>query len=151
MDSNSWSWTLIHCQLLFFAERTGTSLSAAQLHKFQQIGQEILVDGEVKSPADKLLYHHNSDPCIHCIGLIVSTSFNKLITIRQSKHSKGKSHATDLRKYDDMGEFSVHSFAESILNSLIITSSQKLVLCVAWTTDNAQLMFHRFPLALELT
>ena len=37
------------------------------------------------------------------------------------------------------------SFAETILNSLTVSSLQKLLLCVAWTTDDAQLLFQRFP------
>ena len=128
-----------------FAERTGTSLSAAQVCNFQQIGQELLVDGEVKLPTNKLLHHLNSNPSIHCIALTANTSPNKLVTIRQSQRSKGKSLTTDFKMDDDLSEDSVHSFAEAILNSLIVTSTQKLLLCVAWTTDDAQLLFHRFP------
>ena len=128
-----------------FAERTGTSLSSAQLRKFRQIGQELSVDGEVQSPADKLLRHLNSDPSIHYVALTASTSLNKLVTIRQSRRSRGQSLTTDFKNDDDLGDDSVHSFAETILNSLTVTSTQKLLLCVAWTTDDAQLLFQRFP------
>ena len=70
---------------------------------------------------------------------------NKLITIRQSKHSKGKLQTADFKMDDDMGEDSVCSFATAILNPLTMTSSQKLPLCVAWTTEDAQFLFHQFP------
>ena len=43
------------------------------------------------------------------------------------------------------GEDSLLSFAKTILKSLTISASQKLLLCVAWTTDDAQLLFKQLP------
>ena len=128
-----------------FAERTGTTLSASQIRKFRQLGQDLVVGGNVASPADRLMHHLNSDSSIHYIALTASRSMENLVTIRQSRRDKTGMTHTQVNLQHDHSNESASTFAETILQSLTLSSTQKLLLCVSWTTEDAKLLFDRFP------
>ena len=136
-----------------FETRTGDTLSTNQLRGYlKQAGNDLLLGNGGKSPAERLLAQLRSDPSITFVALTADVSMGNLITIRQSRRKSQKGNKKQLEEISDVADSEASDvfdcpkrFARSVLDAMKLRNGQKLLLCVAWMSDEGGRMFRQFP------
>ncbi|KAL7529078.1 hypothetical protein ACHAWF_002826, partial [Thalassiosira exigua] len=134
-------------------KRTGLSLSWQQVHYLKAKNRNALLlsdDSSTLHPdnataADRLLSWLSTDSTKSYVALMAEFNSN-LITIKT--RSIRPNHAAEIREFDsdlDDDTDSPARFAESLRKRLGLSSSGKLLLLIAWTSNRARLRFDKFP------
>ena len=160
----------VACIQALLLERTDTALSRGQINalrwtpdQLKSVRDVTVVGGTSKTPAERLLQHLKSTVGVTYIALTGERAQSGLITFRQTRKKKAKpgevvpttATATSVEEVLDgvldgmvnsVDDDSPKAFVERLTNALSLDKEgQKILLAVAWVTEEAKRYFRMFP------
>lgn len=112
---------------------TGSNLSAQQLRKLRS---SMVIDGTGVTPAERLMTYLRDADDIRYVAIIASRNRESLITIRTSKKDRYTSSESALPE-DNMQDLDDNpkTYAQQAMQALTLHDGAKLLLGVAWVTE----------------
>jgi hypothetical protein len=146
----------VACIQALLLDRTDTALSRGQIRALRITPDELnnlrdvtVVGGTSNTPAERLLRHLQSTERVTYIALTGERAQSGLITFRQTRKRKQHTPAVEEDVIDGMGNYvdddSPQAFVERLTNALSLENGQKILLAVAWVTEEAKRYFKMFP------
>jgi hypothetical protein len=141
----------VACIQALLRERTDTVLTHGQINALRLndsvTGESVVGPGD--TPAERLLCHLYSTEGVTFIALTGEKDESGLITFRQTRKTRRNQITETSEVVDDMvnsvDDDGPETFAERLISAMSLDHGQRILLAVAWVTEEAKRYFRMFP------
>jgi hypothetical protein len=145
----------VACIQALLLERTNTGLSNGQINHLRLSPDQLnslrnvsVLGQTVATPAERLLQHLNSTDGVTFIALTGEMAQSGLVTFRQTRNTRNQPTQSTVvvdGMANSVDDDSPQTFAERLIHALSLEHGQKILLAVAWVTEEAIRYFRMFP------
>jgi hypothetical protein len=147
----------VSCIQALLLERTDTTLARGQITSLRPTQDQLntlrdvsVVGGTSNTPAERLLEHLQTAEGVTYIALTGEMSQSGLITFRQTRKTRNLPTQAAVSEVvhgmaRSVDEDSPNTFTERMIKALSLENGQKILLAVAWVTEEARRYFRMFP------
>ena len=147
----------VTCIQTLLRHRTDTTLTRGQItalriskEQLSKLRDSTVVGPTSNTPAERLLQHLQTIEGVTYIALTGERAQSGLITFRQTRKQKQQPSTIEEEvvvegMVSSVDDDSPQAFVERLTNALTLENGQKILLAVAWVTEEAKRYFRMFP------